>query len=97
MKNDGTEIIMSKEEREKLATRVEVLEKVKDLFLIPKSKYATIKQVADYYEISERYIKGLLSTNLDELESDGCFIYKGCEEFFGSMPILQGGTGRHVR
>lgn len=46
-------IMNSKEEREKLIWRIDVLEKTKKLLLIPGTEFATIKQVAEFYEVNE--------------------------------------------
>lgn len=61
----------SKELREEAKTRVEVLDKVKQLFLIPELECMTIKQVADYYEVDFETIKKQYQRNQDEFDSDG--------------------------
>jgi hypothetical protein len=74
------QLLESKELRNQLADRVEVLEKVKDLLLLPDIKMATTKQVSDFYEVSERWIKELLETNREELVNDGYRVWKA-EDF----------------
>lgn len=69
MKNN--EIIESKELRESMIDQVGVLEKVKDLLLLGNSEYATVKQVADYYEVSLETIQSLVKNNREELTSNG--------------------------
>lgn len=70
------ELIEKKELREQMINRVEVLEKVKQLISLPGTEFLTQKQVANYYEVSERWIKELNSTNGDEIEADGYRVYK---------------------
>lgn len=68
---EANELLESKELREKLVAKVEVLDKVKKLLLIPNTDNATIKQISEYYEVEEGTIKMLVSRNRDELEEDG--------------------------
>lgn len=74
------QLLESKETREKLVDRIEVLNKVKELLLIPQTELATIKQVADYYEVETRTIERIFALNRDEIESDGC-ILKSYKDF----------------
>ena len=57
--------------REKLISRVEVLEKVKFLMLIPQIECATIKQISEFYEVEQDTIKKVVLHNSDEFISDG--------------------------
>lgn len=77
MKNN--EIIESKELRESMIDQVGVLEKVKDLLLLGNSEYATVKQVADYYEVSLETIQSLVKNNREELTSNGLYNLTGKE------------------
>lgn len=70
MKNE-LELLESKELREQLVGRIDVLDKVKELLLIPKTDFSTMKQVAEYYEVGEEAIKSIVFNNNDELLSDG--------------------------
>ncbi len=65
------DLLENKEYREKLVAKVEVLETVKKLLLIPNTELATIKQVADYYEVEEHTIKMVVTRNREELQEDG--------------------------
>ncbi|MES9696967.1 phage antirepressor KilAC domain-containing protein [Bacillus sp. JJ927] len=65
------EIIETKEEREALIERVDVLEKVKELLLLPNLEMATTKQVAAFYEVGIEAIKSIIKRHRSELESDG--------------------------
>lgn len=69
-------IINNKEKRERLVKRVEVLEKVKTLLLIPELEVMTTEQVADYYEVDYDAVKKVYQRNTDELVSDGMHIEK---------------------
>lgn len=61
----------NKELREEAMSRVEVLEKVKKLFLVPKLECMTVKQVADYYEVEFETVKWQYKNNRDEFDEDG--------------------------
>lgn len=65
------QLLENKEMREKVAERVEVLDRVKKLILLPNTEYATTEMVADYYGVAETTIKDQLQTNKDEFDSDG--------------------------
>ena len=64
-------IVESKALREEVAGRVEVLDKVKELFLLPKLEMMTIQQVADYYEVGAEAIQKCYRRNKDEISMDG--------------------------
>jgi hypothetical protein len=70
MKNE-MDLLESKELRNRLASRIDVLEKVKQLILIPETELATVKQIADYYEIGEEYVQTLYKENKEEFDTDG--------------------------
>lgn len=61
----------SKELREEAKARVEVLDKVKSLFLIPELECMTVKQVADYFEVDFETVKWQYKNNRDEFDEDG--------------------------
>lgn len=75
-----TQFIDDKTLRDKSVEHYEVLEKVKELLLIPNTKWATQKQVAEYYEVGEKAIETIYSRHRDELESDGVSL-KSYKEF----------------
>lgn len=75
-----TQFIDDKVLRDKSVKHYEVLEKVKELLLIPNTKWATQKQVAEYYEVGEKTIETIYSRHRDELESDGVSL-KSYKEF----------------
>ena len=73
------ELLENKTEREKLIDKIEVLDKVKKLILLPFGDFMTIKQLADYYEVGLETINSLVKDNREELESNGMKLYKGNE------------------
>jgi hypothetical protein len=74
MKNllfNETELLESKDFRDKLISRTDVLDKIKELLLIPKTDFANVKQVSEFYEVAEESIKTVINRHSDELYSDG--------------------------
>ena len=70
------ENLLDAETRTKLAGRVEVLEKVKDLLLLPQLEMMTVQQVADYYEVDNEAIQKCYRRNKEEVDSDGTTLKK---------------------
>jgi len=69
------QLINNKGKRDELVSRVDVLDKVKDLLLLPQMEMATTKQVAEFYEVDFKAINSIINRNRDELESDGMMKY----------------------
>ena len=65
------QIIDVKGIREKCIENVEVLAKVKNLFLIPEMEVMTTKMVADYYEVDMDIIRQCYLRNKEEINMDG--------------------------
>ncbi|PEK60776.1 hypothetical protein [Bacillus pseudomycoides] len=65
--------------RETYMNRVDVLEKVKDLLLLPNLEMATSQQVADFYEVPVSTLRTIILDNKDELVSDGYISQTGKE------------------
>lgn len=65
------EILESKALRDEISGRVEVLDKVKELFLLPKLDMMTMQQVADYYSVSLNVLNSCFQRNKEEIETDG--------------------------
>lgn len=77
--NTNTQInnmVDSKEERQKYIDRVEVLEKVKKLFLIPQFDMMTARQIADFYEVEMNTIQVCYQRNKKEIDPDGMIVKK---------------------
>lgn len=71
------DIIERKEQREQIAWRVDVLDKVKKLFLLPKLEMMTMQQVADYYEVGFAALRKCYSRNKEEIDQDGASKFNG--------------------
>ncbi|PEM89641.1 hypothetical protein CN558_04565 [Bacillus wiedmannii] len=81
------EVISPKDKRDSLVDKVEVVNKVKELLLPPELEMATLQQVADFYDVSNKEITNLLESHKDELVSDGFTLMKGnkISSFFPKM------------
>ena len=64
-------IISDRVMRDKLSNQYNVLEKVKDLLLLPGTELMSINKVAEYYEVSPEWIKELYGSHREEIDSDG--------------------------
>lgn len=53
--------------------RVEVLDKVKGLVLLPALEMATTQQVADFYGVGVKAINSVVTRHIDELKQDGFY------------------------
>lgn len=67
----NTELLEKKDLREQLIGRVDILGKIKALFLIPEMEVMTIKQVAEYFEVDSNTLEMCYKRNRDEIEPDG--------------------------
>lgn len=65
------EILESKAIRDEIAGRVEVLDKVKQLFLLPKLEMMTVQQVAEWFRVKTSVIYECFRTNRNEISADG--------------------------
>lgn len=65
--------------RDAYAGRIEVLDKVKKLLLLPELECMTTQQVADYYGVGKKAIESLYSRHNDELLIDGIRLCKRSE------------------
>lgn len=82
------QIIDVKSIREKCIENIEILSKVKKLFLIPEMEVMTTKMVADYYEVDIETIQKCYQRNKEEIDSDGV-VYKTFKDFLSGhlVPI----------
>ncbi|MED3089248.1 MULTISPECIES: hypothetical protein [Bacillus cereus group] len=71
------EVISPKDKRDNLVERVEVLEIVKQLLLLPGENMSTLKQVAEFYGVKDTAITNLITGHRGELESDGYVVLSG--------------------
>ena len=65
------DLLQRKEAREDCINRVEVLDKVGELLLLPNTEYATTEQVANYYEVGIEAVRKLFQRNKEELVHNG--------------------------
>ena len=72
-------LVERKDEREKYYDRIEILNQVGELLLIPNNEYATMDMVAEYYKVPKPTINYEVNNNLDELLSNGYKVVKGSE------------------
>ncbi|HDR8021686.1 TPA: hypothetical protein QCY54_000557 [Bacillus cereus] len=86
-KNEET-FIFDANIRESHMSRIEVLEKVKGLLLLPELEMATTQQVADFYEVPMPSIASVLREHRNELELDG-YIMKSGKEIKGDLGSLK--------
>ena len=70
------QLLEQKELREKNLDRIEVLEKVKGLLLLPNTEFATTEMVANYFEVDIDTIKKVIKRNKEELNNNGFSLYK---------------------
>ncbi|UJV42014.1 hypothetical protein [Streptomyces sp. AMCC400023] len=89
---DQQELVLteSRTMRAQTADRVDVLDKVKALALLPDGINATTEMVASYYEVGVEAIKSLVKDNRAELVNNGYWVLRGPQfrEFVGSHEDL---------
>lgn len=91
IKNEET-FILDANVRESHMNRMDVLEKVKGLLLLPKLEMATTKQVADFYEVNYDAVRALIVDHKEELVSDGYKVSSGREIRGGLVSDLKSQT-----
>jgi len=64
-------LVNTKLYRDKAISRVDVLDKVKDLFLIPELEAVSMRMIADYYEVDIHTVTICYNRNQSEIDSDG--------------------------
>ena len=81
-------MVDSKELRQKYIDRTEVLDKGRQLFLIPQLEMMTARQIAEFYEVPLKTVETCYRDNKDEITVDGVAIVKAGEisEKFDSLP-----------
>ncbi len=84
------ELLEDRAVRDQLAARVDVLDKVKVLALLPDDLHTTVSLAADYYEVPKKAVDSLILDHRDELEEDGLRTITGIElislKEMGSIP-----------
>ncbi len=72
-------LLESRTLRESLSERVEVLDKVKALALLPNGVHVTTQMVADYFEVGEKAVNSLVQRHRAELEANGFVILRAVD------------------
>lgn len=67
-------LMESKELRESVINRTEVLDRVKQLIFLPNTEHATTRMVATYYGVDISTVQMIITRNRMELDSDGIFL-----------------------
>ncbi|MEI7027574.1 hypothetical protein [Paenibacillus sp. y28] len=89
----GDSLVESKALREAHMSRIEVLDKVKKLMLLPDDLHANIEMTATFYEVGKEAINSLIKDNREELESDGLKVLTGTELMsFKDMGLISKNT-----
>lgn len=70
-------LLESRQEREKHLERLEVLDKVKALIVLPNNIGVSTQMVADYFEVAKSTIDALVKDNLEELSENGYTVLTG--------------------
>lgn len=70
-KQENDNIISDRSLRDKCVGHYEVLERVKELLLLPDTDLMSINHVAEYYEVTPGWIKELYGNHREEIDSDG--------------------------
>ena len=83
------DLIENKELQDKLIEKIETLEKVKKLYLIPGTEYATTEQIAKFYDVELERIKKICVRHIDELKLDGMCIKNKTDFLKGQSQNLE--------
>lgn len=70
------DFIKEKNIRDEYVDRIEVLEKVKQLLLLPDIRLATRQQIVNFYEVDESTVRKIEVRHEDEIDSDGFKVFK---------------------
>ena len=65
--------------RNQLIDRIDVLNKVKELFLIPKLEMIPMRQIAQYYDTTVYTIRNVYQRHREEINSDGVRMIKSSD------------------
>ncbi len=87
-----TALLEQKTLREEAAKHIEVLDKVKQLFLIPDMNVMTTKQVAEYYEVPLKTVISCYTYNKDEIYADGVML-----KTYGDFKKIENQSFKHER
>ena len=79
------DLISKKEMREQYIDRLDILEKVRALFLIPELNLMSTGMVAKFFDVPAETIKKAYQRNQDELDADGAKLLKVKDIFDGGV------------
>jgi hypothetical protein len=71
--------VESKTMRESAINRIDALDKVKKLVMLPDDINTSVEMAAEYYEVAKETIKNIINSNRSELKEDGLQVIKGHE------------------
>ena len=77
--SNEVEILESRSIRDNYADRIDVLEKVKKLSMLPDDIHVTVEMAANYYEVNPNTVKQLIHYHKDEIVQDGLKVVRGKE------------------
>ncbi|MFI6447584.1 hypothetical protein [Kitasatospora sp. NPDC050543] len=72
-------LLESRTLRGSLSTRIDVLDKVKILMLLPDGVHVTTRMVADYFEVGEDIVRQLVVRHRAELSESGVVVLRGAD------------------
>ncbi|MFK8847925.1 hypothetical protein [Streptomyces sp. Ac-502] len=72
-------LLESRAMRDSVMGRVDVLDKVKALVLLPDGLHVTTRMVADYFEVGDRAVNSLMRRHRAELSENGMHVLKGSD------------------
>lgn len=73
-------LIDNKKLRDENIKHIEVLNKIKELVMLPELNLMTMEQIATYYEVDKKTVDKCYKRNRDEIDEDGAFL-KTAKEF----------------
>lgn len=72
-------LVESRSLRESVADRIDILDKIKNLSLLPDNINLTVQMGATYYEVGLEAIHSIIKEHRNELEGDGLILLQGAE------------------
>lgn len=90
--NEST-LIENAELRDQMMERIDVLDKVKKLFLVPSVDVMPLPLVAEWFDVDADTIKKVYVRNKDEIDADGVVVLTKNELKGQAVPLVQTQTG----
>ena len=72
-------LVESQSARDEFANRIDVLQKVKQLRVLPDDLHVTTQMVADFYEVTQEVIRKVIQLHRNEFDEDKMVVLKGEE------------------